>query len=215
VENYEEYRDYNTTTTQSDYGENLHVLLEFLRVKVAYDRHAWQFRPRVLGHEVLARRGRAAAAVLWEQALTQMTRELARHHLDQLGRLEQARGIRLGTVGDRLNERFVKPLALDRLCALIEPAMREARRGEPGAAELTAFARLRQELHGFTDKPVGVGLDVPFWLRRLEMEVHRVQATQTTLAVLAEGFFRIPRRPLPFEEIQRQLRDWDRPWPAG
>ena len=25
VENYEEYKDYNTTTTQSDYGENLHV----------------------------------------------------------------------------------------------------------------------------------------------------------------------------------------------
>ena len=35
VENYEEYKDYNTTTTQSDYGENLHVLLEFLRLKAA------------------------------------------------------------------------------------------------------------------------------------------------------------------------------------
>ena len=33
VENYEEYKDYNTTTTQSDYGENLHVLLEFLRLR--------------------------------------------------------------------------------------------------------------------------------------------------------------------------------------
>ena len=31
VENYEEYKDYNTTTTQSDYGENLHVLLDFLK----------------------------------------------------------------------------------------------------------------------------------------------------------------------------------------
>ena len=34
VEHYDEYRDYNTTTTQSDYGENIHILLDFLRVKV-------------------------------------------------------------------------------------------------------------------------------------------------------------------------------------
>ncbi len=77
VESYEEYKDYNTTTTQSDYGENLHVLLDFLRLKSQYDRHAWQFRPLVLAHEVLARRGRASAAVLWERSLTQFTRELA------------------------------------------------------------------------------------------------------------------------------------------
>ena len=33
VENFDEYRDYNASTTQSDYGENLHVLFDFLRVK--------------------------------------------------------------------------------------------------------------------------------------------------------------------------------------
>ena len=126
VENYEEYKDYNTTTTQSDYGENLHVLLEFLRLKVAYERHAWQFRPLVLAHEVLARRGRTQTAILWEQSLSRVTRDLARRHLEQLARLERMRGMRLSTIRDRLNERFVKPLALDRLCALIEPSMHEA-----------------------------------------------------------------------------------------
>src|SRR5205807_2029549 len=70
VENYEEYKDYNTTTTLSDYGENLHVLLELLRAKAVYERHAWQLRPLVLAHEVLARRGRDGAAVRWEQSLT-------------------------------------------------------------------------------------------------------------------------------------------------
>ena len=207
VENYEEYKDYNTTTTQSDYGENLHVLLEFLRLKALYERHAWQFRPLVLAHEVLARRGRDAAAVLWEQSLTQFTRERAGRCLEALDRLERARGVRLGTVADRLGERFVKPLALDRLCALIEPAMREAReeRGRP------AFARLRTEVRAFTATPAGVGLDVPAWLRRLELEVHRVQAAHTTIASLAEGFFRVPRRPLTYEELQRQLGEWERP----
>jgi hypothetical protein len=207
VENYEEYKDYNTTTTQSDYGENLHVLLEFLRLKAAYERHAWEFRPLVLAHEMLARRGRAGAAVLWEQSLTEGTDKLAGQYVEQLERLERAHGVRLGTVGDRIRERFVKPLALDRLCALIEPSMLDAREGRPGPS----FARLQQELRVYTTTPTGVGLDVPYWLRRLEMEVHRVQATHTTLAVLAENFFRIPRRPLSFEDLQRQLRGWERP----
>jgi hypothetical protein len=207
IENYEEYKDYNTTTTQSDYGENLHVLLEFLRLKVAYERHAWQFRPLVLAHEVLARHGRTQTAILWEQSLTRVTRDLARRHLEQLDRLERIRGIRLNTIRDHLNERFIKPLALDRLCALIEPSMRESRQD----GEKPNFTRLRHELHAFTASPMGVGLDVPYWLRRLEMEVHRVQATRTTIAVLAENFFRVPRQPLSWDELQRQLGDWDQP----
>jgi hypothetical protein len=207
VENYEEFKDYNTTTAQSDYGENLYVLLDFLRLKAAYERQAWQLKPLVLAHEMLARHGRTQAALLWEQSLTRLTHDLAKHHLDQLARLERSRGVRLGTVSDRLNERFIKPLTLDRLCALIEPSMVEARR--PG--DRTAFARLQQELAAYTATPTGVGLDVPFWLRRLEMEVHRVQATHTTIAMLAEHFFRVPRKPLAFDELQQQLRDWDRP----
>jgi hypothetical protein len=208
VENYEEYKDYNTTTTQSDYGENLHVLLEFLRLKVAYERHAWQFKPLVLAHEVLARHNRGQTAVLWEESLTRFTQDLARQHLEQLARLEKGRGVRLSTISDRLHERFVKPLALDRLCARIEPAMNDARARE---ASRPAFERLQQELAEYTATPFGVGLDVPYWLRRLEMEVHRVQATQTTIAVLAESHFRIPRHPLSYEDVQRQLRGWERP----
>jgi hypothetical protein len=207
VENYEEYKDYNTTTTQSDYGENLHVLLEFLRLKALYERHAWQFRPLVLAHEVLARRGRDTAAVRWEHSVARFTQERAGRHLQQLAGLERARGIHLGTVADRLSERFVRPLALDRLCALVEPAMGEA----GGDGDRPAFARLRKEVEAFTATPTGVGLDVPAWLRRLEMEVQRVQAAHTTMAALAEGCFRIPRRPLTYDELQQQMREWERP----
>ncbi len=215
VENYEEYKDYNTTTTQSDYGENLYVLLEMLRLKAAYERHAWQFRPLVLAHEVLARRGRPAAAVLWERSLAQLTREVAEHHLEQLALLERARGVRLSTISDRLNERFVKPLALDRICALIEASIAYVQHAAPGSSQLAVtpspFERLQKEIEPFTATPTGVGLDVPYWLRRMEMEVNRVQATQSTVALLAEHFFRIPRRPLSHDDLQRQLRDWDRP----
>jgi hypothetical protein len=207
IENYEEFKDYNTTTTQSDYGENLHVLLDFLRLKVGYERHAWQFRPLMLAHEVLARRGREQAALLWERSITQLTGNLARQHLDQLAKLEQTHGIRLGTVTDRLQERFIKPLALDRLCALIEPCVKEADQGE----DAPAFQKLRSELEAFTSAPVGVGLDVPAWLRRLDMELQRAKAMNTSIGTLAENFFRVPRRSLSFEEVQQQLREWERP----
>src|SRR5262249_6890118 len=102
VENYEEYKDYNTTTTHSDYGENLHLLLDFLALKVSYDRQAWQLRPLCLVHEVLARKGRHATALLWQEEFTQFTRQLADEHQQDLADLEQAHGMRLATVADRL-----------------------------------------------------------------------------------------------------------------
>src|SRR5262249_49485613 len=123
VENYEEYKGYNTTTTQSDYGENLHVLPDFLRLKATYERQAGQFRRLFMAHEMLARHGRPATAVGWQEELIKFTAELAKQHVESLARLEKQHGIRLGTVTDRLSERFVKPLALDRLCALIEPCL--------------------------------------------------------------------------------------------
>jgi hypothetical protein len=207
VENYEEYKDYNTTTAQSDYGENLNALLDFLRLKASYERHAWQFRPLVLAHEVLARRGRGDLAVLWQEAFTLMTRELAAQHLEELARLERAQGMRLGTVADRLGEEFVKPLAVDHLCALIEPAIVEARQGQ----EPAAFARLQQELQAHTARPTGVGLDVPQWLRQLEGEVRRVRATQAAIAVLAVNFFQLPNQPVAYDDLQRQIQNWEKP----
>jgi DNA-binding response OmpR family regulator len=143
---------------------------------------------------------------LWEESLIRFTKELGKQQLDQLARLERTHGVRLGTISDRLQEKFVKPLALDRLCALIEPAMSEARSGGGGA-----FDGLRKELAAYTATPVGVGLDVPFWLRRMEMEVARVQATQTTVATLAEHFFRVPRQVLDYDDLVRQLQEWERP----
>ncbi len=50
-----EYRDYNSTTTQSDRGEMLYMLLDFLRLRVRYDRVCWNLRPIFWTHEVLVR----------------------------------------------------------------------------------------------------------------------------------------------------------------
>src|SRR5262249_11305334 len=193
----------NTTVVHSDYGENLYLLLDFLRLKASYERYAWQFRPLVQAHEVLARTGRDTAAVRWEEALTRLTRDLADRHLEELAHLQGSHGMRLGTIADRLQERFVKPLALDRLCALIEPAVEEAGAGQEASA---AFDRLQEEVRSYTATPTGVGLDVPAWLRRLALEVQRVRATR---AVPADNLFQMPQRPLSFVEVQQQVAEWE------
>jgi hypothetical protein len=203
VENYEEYKDYNTTTPQSDYGENLHLLLDFLRLKAGYQRHAWRLRPLVLVHQTLARLDRADLAVSWQEAFAVLTRDLAEQYLARLGELEKEHGMRLGTVADLVQERFIKPLALDRLCALIEPAMLEA--GEPEAQK--AFPRLQRDLQPFTACPAGVGLDVPYWLRRLSQEVQAVRASQTALGVLAEGLLQVPQIDLTPDQVRAQLEE--------
>jgi len=203
VDNYEEYKDYNTTTTQSDYGDNLHLLLDFLRLKASYDRRAWQLRPLVQAHEVLADTGWDQAALLWERAFREMTAQMAEEQANALRQLEQSSGIRLRTISDRLEERFVKPLALDRLSALIEPAMEEARRSSPGPA----FARLRQGLRVYTATPTGAGLDVPPWLRRLEEEVRESSVERAQVADLAQAIFDVPQVPVSRDDILRQFQD--------
>src|SRR5262249_48772859 len=108
VENYEEYKDYNTTTPQSDYGENLYTLLAFLRLKAADLRLAWLVRPLLLVHEVLVRQGGAGAA-LWQEQIGRLTAADASQFVIRLEVLEREHAMRLRTVGDRIRERFVQP----------------------------------------------------------------------------------------------------------
>jgi hypothetical protein len=205
IENYDHYRDFNATTPQSDYGENLFQLFEFLRLKASYDRNAWLLRPLILVHEVLVRRHEAAAG-LWREQVQHITHKTAEEHLVQLSRLEQKHGLRLTTIADRLEERFIKPLAIDRLCALIEPALDQARRGDSDQEEVP----LEKELKDLAAQPAGVGLDVPDWLLRLEGELQRVRTVRTSLVSLAETLFQIPKISVSFVDLAGQVKDWDR-----
>ena len=180
VENYDHLRDYNATTTQSDYGDNLYRLFDYLRLNAKYDRAAWLIKPLNLVHETLARRD-GAAALLWRRRVEGITGEAADKHLKELADLERKHGIRLATIRDRLEERFVKPMVLDRLCALIEPALEHARTSL-GKNEISPLER---ELTPLAEVPSGVGLDVPPWLVRLQNELERVRNSQSDLGNLA------------------------------
>jgi hypothetical protein len=206
IENYAEFKDYNSTTTQSDHGEMLYVLLDFLRLRVAYERFAWNLRPVLMVHEVLVRRRKTATAELWRRALTERTQDAADWHLTQLRELNRKYGVRLPTIADRLSERFVRPLAVDRLRALVAPAVEELADDEPH----TAFSLLEQELCEFTDHPTGSGLDVPTWLLALEDEARRVQAAVDRRAAKPAALVdRVPGAILTWDEVMDQLRTWD------
>ena len=127
AENYAEYVDYNSTTTQSDRGEMLFTLLDYLRLRTSYDLVAWKLQPVVLAHEVLVRGGCDAAAESWREAVAERTAEIAAEHLERFARLNRKYGMLLPSIAERLEERFLRPLEVDQLCALVQPAMEELR----------------------------------------------------------------------------------------
>ena len=171
AENYRAYRDYNSTTTQSDRGELIYTLIDFLRLRAAYDRVAWNLKPVVWAHEILIRRRRAVASEMWCQAFAERTAEAADSHQGQLHKLGQQHGMMLATIADRISERFVRPLLIDRVKALIEPALTAK-----GNDRIEAFTTLEHEISSLSEEPSGAGLDLPDWLAALEDEVTTARA---------------------------------------
>jgi hypothetical protein len=171
IDHYSEYRDYNSTTTQSDRGEMIYMLLDFLRLRVRYDRVSWNLKPIYWTHEVLVRAGCHLAAQQWRRALAERIGRESDIYLDQLVLLQEKYAMKMPTVADRLRERFTRPMTVDRMRALVGPAMRQFRQW---GGESPLFELLIEECKLMMEQPTGVGLDVPQWLTALENEVESV-----------------------------------------
>jgi len=169
AENHAEYRDWNSTTTQSDRGECLHILLDFLRIKAEHDRIAWTLKPVNVAHRVLARRGAAEAAEAWRGRMRDETKDTAADLVERLTRLEGHWGLKLASVGDRVRRPFTAALEQDELESLVEPAVRELVTAGPGAAG----ERLEHRAETFLGVASGSGVEVPEWLERLSNAVDR------------------------------------------
>ncbi len=202
IDHYSEYRDYNSTTTQSDRGEMLYMLLDFLRLRVRYDRVSWNLKPIYWTHEVLVRAGCHQTALQWRRALAERIGRESEMYLEHLRELQNKYAMRMPTVADRLHERFTRPMTVDRMRALVGPAVRQFRlNGEPSQI----FELLIDECKLMMEQPTGVGLDIPQWLSALEDEVDSVLENQ-------RGFFLKPRydsavgfRSVTSEQIVEQL----------
>lgn len=206
VDRFDRFLEYNTTTTQSDYGEQIYSLLDFLKLESQYDRDAWNLTPLVVMHEVLVRHGLLAAAEVQEAAFEIQTSELADRHLADLQRLQRKYGMRMPTITDHLRERFVKPLAVNRILALVSQAVAEARQGQAESSE--AFALLRQEVDDYLEDSWGSGVDIPDWLRSLEREVVAAAHPDEGGRPGMEADLNVPPLTISREEFLQQCRVW-------
>ena len=206
IENYDVYKDYNAVSMQSDYGDNLYMLLDLLRLKAEYDRQRWEFQPVYLAHQALTRHGGRTAAERLAKAFRKETAAGSESLVRRLAGKEAEYGLRLPSVTDRVAERFTRPLDLNWLLALVEPSAARPEHGAAVAGEADeSFALFRKDLNAFAGATVGTGLDVPEWLRLLEAEVHRVVSGRPSAADPPRKTVRLCK-----EDLDRQLADWDR-----
>ncbi|MCA8992218.1 MAG: hypothetical protein KDA88_09585 [Planctomycetaceae bacterium] len=205
VDRFDRFLEYNTTTTQSDYGEMLFCLLDFLRLEVRYDRDAWNLTPLTLVHNSLARNQLTEASEIWEATFEMQTADIAEQHLEDLERLQKQYGMRMPTITDHLNERFVKPLDVNRILALVKQSVEDARQG---VKDSEAFIKLRAEVNDYLKDSWGSGVDVPNWLRQMDREISEASRTNYVGRPTAEAELELPPVPISLADFQSQTKTW-------
>ena len=199
-ENFNEYVDYNTTTTQSDHGNQLDSFLDFLRLRSRYDRVCWRLKPVVWAHRILVHEQENGVARMWRRSLTERIGPKADEYLDDLQELRKKYSIQMNSVARRIEGRFAHQLQIDRLRALVGPSMERPRTRESSRA----FELLVHEAQAFLRSTSGVGVDLPEWLAELENEVH-----QFLLPTRLRDFWHEPdmidQVPIPIAQLREKL----------
>jgi len=208
VDNFDVFLEYNTTTTQSDYGNRLYCLLDFLRVKLLYDRFEWNHLPYHFVHEVMTRIEVADMAALIEEELIDETRETAESLMKELQQLEVTYGVRLPALHDLIGDRLVGPLKVNRMTARVA-------RCNPELPDVTdeqateSFQQLRDEIADYMQGRMGSGIETPEWMNSLGREQSRVhdQLAGIEPSVLDEtDFQRVTQRNLD-QQLTEMLED--------
>jgi hypothetical protein len=201
IDHHAEYLDYNSTTTQSDRGDLVYMFMDFLRLRTRYERIAWNLKPVMWAHEVLVRSGLDSAAMMWRRSLSERIGSEANIYVEKLRRLQQTYAMRMPTVADRIQERFIQPMTIARMRALVGPAMRDAEANRSSRE----FELLEQESELLTRHPTGVGLDVPAWLDGLEEEVEQLAKRRSSSEIDPQTLMTIAIVPLSMEDFSEQL----------
>lgn len=200
--------EYNTTTTQSDYGGMFYCLLDFLRVESSYERDAWNLRPYHLAHEVLSEFAKSRGILSdglardWEHFLQTTTSDKADKHLAKLKKLQTSYSVRLPSIADHLGERFVKTTAVNRMRSLIGPALAESQAQSPSPR---AFRMLRAEIDRYLASTAGSAIDVPEWLIQLDAEIQQAEEQRQSNAAGGASATPEPCVRLRPRQILRQL----------
>lgn len=171
LENYEDYLDYNSMTTQSDYGQNLYILLDFLRLKCEHQRRAWMLKPFLLAHRVLVRLELWEAAEIFEEHVQSQYQGWSKLDLKRYEEMRQSYGIHLPGLYEILSNGFGFSFAMQHVLGLIRPAMQEIRTGQTAGR----LAMLVERIRSFGPFHVRYGFHRPEWIDELENTIDRAE----------------------------------------
>ncbi len=202
MENFTEYRDYNTTTTQSDHGDKIYILLDFLRLRSSYDRVRWKMKPIIWAHKILVDKKQNNVARMWRRELNSKIAPKAKRYVDELQDLRKRYSIQLESVGRRIEGRFESQIQIDRLIALVKPAVAKPRTRD----SLKAFDLLQHESQAFCRTTTGVGIELPPWLAALEQEVEQLHLPARLRLKSTAADWRCDVEPT-IENLRKQLEE--------
>lgn len=206
IENYSRYRDYNATTTQSDQGGLLYILLDFLRLERRYDSLGWIFKPVVWAHQMLVRKDETKVAEDWRRSLSERVGPETDRFLDMLQKLREKYSVQMVSIGQHMEGRLVQPMLIDRLVTLVGKAMKSP--GSPESAD--AFAMLQAECQRFMDNSPGVGVDLSGWLAAMTEEVDNQQLLARYPDAATDEYLLADPLPLDLERLTEQIEMFPR-----
>ncbi|MDO4550939.1 MAG: hypothetical protein Q4C96_06770 [Planctomycetia bacterium] len=204
LDRYGEFIDYNTTTIQSDKGENLYILLDFLRIRARYDRIAWDMFPILIIHGVMVRQNCVEIANTWITGMMERYSQIAEQFLEKYNKLYKEYGVSVKSVKDRLEERFVASMSINCMQALLEPAIKEARAG----GDTPSFRKFLEYVQAFMAHPTGTGFESPRWLEEVEEEVQSFRnksEDDDQMLDLKECISPVPISVLAFQEATKSM----------
>ncbi|HBN76199.1 MAG TPA: hypothetical protein DD473_10350, partial [Planctomycetaceae bacterium] len=105
---------------------------------------------------------------------------------------------------DHIEERFVKPIAINRMLALVREIMEE----KDETVRREYFDDLRVQIEQYQDGTSGTGLEVPEWLRVLDQELRNFEAPEH-LSNDPYGEQIIIPVTINLREMRRQLKTWN------
>ena len=125
--------------------------------------------------------------------------------VSRLKKLQAQYSIRMRTVADRVDERFVRSMEVDHLRSLVKPSLEESKDIKAGRPSFNELLRMTEEL---LENPSGAGLEVPSWLIALEEEIEVLRYPNYIKHDEKRMREVIPQTKLSYDELQQQLTWW-------
>lgn len=111
----------------------------------------------------------------------------------------------MATISQRISERFVHPMQVDRLTSLVGRAMEDPQ-AEPSQL---AFEMIENYAESLTQLPIGVGFELPDWINALQNEVDSLLDPLSKLNRDSNALLDC-NLPIPRRELIQQIEDMPR-----